>query len=180
MFVPRWMNTRPSNDRPSRRRSMPYPAWRAARAPTKPGIREATRNGARSAWTQSLATGTGPGGVNGRVMPMKPTWWPSRTIGRTVSKARSGHRKGLGAVSRPPRRFQGMRHPHEADLLPVPIHRADREARAEDVAVLSSQRDFLLELAFLDRFLQETRNEGRHVLRKMEGRDAQLPDDLRR
>src|SRR3989442_9259247 len=71
-----------------------------------------------------------------------------------------------------------MRHPHEADLLPVPIHRANRESRAEDVAVLSTERDLFLELAVLDRFLQETRNEGGHVLREMEGRDAQLPDDL--
>src|SRR3989442_1989481 len=71
-----------------------------------------------------------------------------------------------------------MRHPHEADLLPVPIHRANRESRAEDVAVLSAERDLFLELAVLDRFLQETRNEGGHVLREMEGRDAQLPDDL--
>src|SRR3989441_10270642 len=71
-----------------------------------------------------------------------------------------------------------MRHPHEADLLPVPIPRANRESRAEDVAVLSAERDLFLELAVLDRFLQETRNEGGHVLREMEGRDAQLPDDL--
>src|SRR3989454_4834416 len=71
-----------------------------------------------------------------------------------------------------------MRHPNEADLLPVPIHRANRESRAEDVAVLSAERDLFLELAVLDRFLQETRNEGGHVLREMEGRDAQLPDDL--
>src|SRR5437879_13294332 len=73
-----------------------------------------------------------------------------------------------------------MRHPHEADLLPVPIHRANRESRAGDVAVLSAERDLFLELAVLDRFLQETRNEGGHVLREMEGRDAQLPDDLSR
>src|SRR3989442_15031730 len=71
-----------------------------------------------------------------------------------------------------------MRHPHEAHLLPVPIHRANRESRAEDVAVLSAERCLYLELAVLDRLLQETRNEGRHVLREMEGRDAQLPDDL--
>src|SRR3989475_7748227 len=261
MFVPRWMHTRPSRGRPSSPRLIRYPAWRAARAPTKPGIREATRKGARNAWTQSLATGTGPGGVNGRVMPMKPTCCPSRTIGRTVSTARkvepsfrmrvtsssnfpfstaSLRRRGtsvgtfLGTwniatdilpmtsscvhpnrsaasaayswtmpcvshvmtevldskgcaaiesaserVSGTPRRFQGMRHPHEADLLPVPIHRADREARAEDVAVLSSQRHLFLELASLDRLLQETRDEGRHVLRKMERGHAQLPDDLR-
>src|SRR2546428_10068698 len=81
-------------------------------------------------------------------------------------------------ASRSPRRFQGMRHPHEADLFPVPIQRANRESRAEDVAVLSAERDLFLKLAVLDRFLQETRNEGGHVLREMEGRDAQLPDDL--
>src|SRR3989442_4787368 len=77
-----------------------------------------------------------------------------------------------------PRRFQGMRHPHESDLLPVPKHRANREPCAEDVAVLSTEGDLFLELPVLDRLLQETRNEGRHVLRQMEGRDAQLPDDL--
>src|SRR5712692_1405783 len=81
-------------------------------------------------------------------------------------------------VSRTPRRLQGMRHSHEADLFPVPKHRANRESRAEDIAVLSAEDDLFLELPVLDRFTKETRNEGRHVLGEMEGRDAQLPDDL--
>src|SRR5947209_2920995 len=261
MFVPRWMNTRPSNDRPRRPRLVPYPACRAARAPTKPGIRDATRNGARSAWTQSLATGTGPGGVNGCVMPMKPACCPARTIGRTVSTARkvepsfrmrvtsssnfpcstaSRRRRGTSVgtffgtwniatdilpmtsscvhpnrsaasaaysctmpcvsqemtevldskgcpaiancapepVSRSAWRLQGMRHPHVADLLPASKHPTNGEPSAEDIAVLAAEGDLFLELPVLDGFLQETRNEGRHVLREMERRDAQLADDF--
>src|SRR5437867_7587943 len=261
MFVPRWMNTRPSNDRPSRRRSMPYPGRRGARAPTKAGIREATRNGARSGWTPSLATGTGPGGVNGCVMPMKPMWCPARRSGRTGSAARkvdpscrmrttsssnlpfstaSRRRRGTSVgtffgtwniatdilpmtsscdhpnrsagsaaysctmpcvsqvmtevldskgcpaiancapepVSRSAWRLQGMRHPHVADLLPASKHRTNGEHGAEDLAVLSAEGDLFLELAVLDGFLQETGNEGGHVLREMQRRDAQLADDF--
>src|SRR2546422_10657537 len=71
-----------------------------------------------------------------------------------------------------------MRHPNETDLLSVPVHRADREPRAEDIAVLSAERALFLEFPFLDRFLEQTGDEGGHVLRQVEGRDAQFPDDL--
>src|SRR5256712_11658505 len=71
-----------------------------------------------------------------------------------------------------------MRHPHVADLLPASKHRTNGEHGAEDLAVLSAKGDLFLEFAVLDGFLQETWNEGGHVLREMERRDAQLPDDF--
>src|SRR5207245_1478991 len=71
-----------------------------------------------------------------------------------------------------------MRHPHVADLHPASKHRTDGEHGSEDIAVLSAEGDLFLELPVLDGFLQETGNEGGHVLREMERRDAQLPDDL--
>src|SRR2546428_9854998 len=67
---------------------------------------------------------------------------------------------------------------HVADLLPASKHRTNGKSSAEDLAVLSAKGDLFLELPVLDGFLQETRDEGRHVLREMERRDAQLPDDF--
>src|SRR5437867_1308221 len=67
---------------------------------------------------------------------------------------------------------------HEADLLPVPEHRADGEDRGEPRAVLPLERDLFLELPVLDGLPQEPRHEGRHVLRQVEARDAHLPDHL--
>src|SRR5438128_12353342 len=71
-----------------------------------------------------------------------------------------------------------MRHPHVADLLPASKHRTNGKSSAEDLAVLSAEGDLLLELPVLDGFLQETRDEGRHVLREVKRRDAHLPDDF--
>src|SRR2546427_4371873 len=81
-------------------------------------------------------------------------------------------------VSRSAWRLQGMPHPHVADLLPASKHRTNGEHGAEDLAVLSAKGDLFLEFAVLDGFLQETWHEGGPVLREMESRHAQLPDDF--
>src|SRR3989442_2341750 len=71
-----------------------------------------------------------------------------------------------------------MGHRHVAVLLAGSKRRTNGEHGAEDLAVLSAKGDLFLEFAVLDGFLQETWNEGGHVLREMERRDAQLPDDF--
>src|SRR3990172_646933 len=89
MFAPRWIDIAP---RRQRRKNDGVNAPRidhAARAPTRTGTIDAVRNGARSAWNQSLPTGTLVGGVRGFVIPMKPTCSPSRDTGRTVRTARN-------------------------------------------------------------------------------------------
>src|SRR3989449_3230569 len=83
MFAPRWMKTAPTRQRRKNGALKADRICHAARAPTRTGMIEAIRNGARRAWNQSRPTGTAVGGPSGRLRPMNPTCFPSRITGYT-------------------------------------------------------------------------------------------------
>src|SRR3990170_1028437 len=69
---------------------------------------------------------------------------------------------------------------HVSDEVPVPVHRADREASLEVAAALLHERDFLLEQPRVHCRLQEPRHELRDALRNVERRHGHLAHDLLR
>src|SRR2546428_13500074 len=89
MFAPRWMKTAPRRQRRKNEELKADRICHAARAPTRTGIIEAIRNGARRAWNQRRPTGTAVGGPRGRGRPMKPAWGPSRNPGEALRTARN-------------------------------------------------------------------------------------------